>query len=265
MAGRVQGKVIVLTGAARGIGRGCAELLASEGACVVIGDIRDEEGAATTERLRESGSEALYVHADVVQEEQCAALVARAVSAYGRLDGLVNVAGWFPRATLEETTSAFWEQVLAVNLRGAFYCCKFAMPHLTAAGGGSIVNIGSINGLQGQPTLVAYSVAKGGLLTLTRTLAGAYAADRIRINYVIPGWVLSEGELALHADRGVSVEALRQAGARLPLGRHQTPQDTAYAVLYLLSDESAQVTGTVLNVDAGVSTLPIQPRQPFVG
>lgn len=264
MAGRVAGKVIVVTGAARGIGRGCAEMLAAEGARVVIGDVLDE-GEAAASAIRAAGGEAIFQRADVVDEDQCAALMQAAVQRYGRLDGLLNNAGWFPRATLEETTTELWEAVLNVNLRGAFYCCKHAVPLLRAAGAGSIVNVGSINGIQALPNLVAYSAAKGGLLALTRTLAGALAGDRIRVNYVIPGWVLSEGERELQRIRGLSEDELARAGAALPLGRHQTPRDSAYAAVYLLSDESAQVTGTIMHVDAGASTLPIQPRAPYPG
>ena len=265
MAGRVAGKVIVVTGAARGIGRGCAELLASEGARVVIGDVLDDDGEQAAAAIRDSGGEAIFQRTDMVDEAQCAALMNVADQRFGRLDGLLNNAGWFPRATLEETTTELWDTILDVNLRGAFYCCKHAAPLLRAAGGGSIVNIGSINGIQGLPNLVAYSAAKGGLLALSRTLAGALAHERIRVNYVIPGWVLSEGERALQHSRGLGDDDLARAGAALPLGRHQTPRDTAYAALYLLSDESAQVTGTTLHVDAGASTLPIQTAPPFPG
>ena len=130
-------------------------------------------------------------------------------------------------------------------------------------GGGSIVNMGSIIGIQGLPNLVAYSAAKGGLMTLTKTLAGALAPDRIRVNYLIPGWVLTEGEIALHGGNGISLERLLAAGEKLALGRHQLPSDSAYASIYLLSDESPQVTGTVINVDAGGSTLPIPPSAPY--
>jgi NAD(P)-dependent dehydrogenase (short-subunit alcohol dehydrogenase family) len=129
---------------------------------------------------------------------------------------------------------------------------------MRAAGGGSICNIGSVNGIQGLPNLVAYSAAKGGVLALTRTLAGALAPDRIRVNYLIPGWVISEGEIAVRAAGGMDEEELRARGADLPLGRHQTPQDAAFAALYLLSDEASQVTGAILNVDAGTSMLPVR-------
>ena len=260
----MEGKVVVVTGAARGIGRGCAEMLAREGARVVIGDVLDEQGEATASAIRDAGGEAQYRHADVIDEEQCRALLDAAVSTYGRLDGLVNNVGWFPRATLEETTTELWDRVLNVNLRGAFYCCKHAAGPLRAAGGGSIVNIGSINGIQALPNIVAYGAAKGGLLAMTRTLAGALAHDRIRVNYIIPGWVLSEGEVELQRSRGVSDDDMRRAGERLPFGRHQTPQDAAYAVVYLLSDESVQVTGAILNIDAGESMLPLKPG-PYVG
>jgi NAD(P)-dependent dehydrogenase (short-subunit alcohol dehydrogenase family) len=260
MAGRVAGKVAVVTGAAQGIGRGIAELLAREGARVAIGDIRADLGEQAAAAIRSDGGEALFRETDITREEQCAALMEATMERFDRLDILVNNAGWFPRATLEETTAELWESVLAVNLRGPFFCCKHAVPHLRAAGGGSIVNIGSINGIQGLPALVAYASAKGGLLSLTRTLAGAYAGDRIRVNYVIPGWVLTDTERELHHRRGVTEEELARAGAALPLGRHQTPEDTAYAVLYLASDESSQITGTTLHVDAGATTLPIQPE-----
>jgi NAD(P)-dependent dehydrogenase (short-subunit alcohol dehydrogenase family) len=192
-------------------------------------------------------------------------LIQTARETYGRIDVLVNNVGWFPRATLEETTTELWEQVLQINLRSAFYCCKYAIPAMRASGGGSIINIGSINGIQGLPNLFAYSAAKGGLLALTRTLAGVYAADHIRVNYIIPGWVLSEGELALQHSRGVSDADLQKAGQALRLGRHQTPEDVAYAVVYLASDESTQLTGTVLNVDAGAATLPLSSGGPYVG
>ena len=257
MSNRLSGKVVVVTGAAQGIGFGCAELVASEGATVVLGDIQQEKGELAAEKIQADGGKAKFCYADVKKEKDCSALVDTTTGVFGRLDGLVNNAGWFPRATLEGTTTELWEEVLQVNLRGAFYCCKYATPAMREIGGGSIVNIGSICGIQSLPNLVAYGAAKGGLLALTRTLAGALARHRIRVNYVIPGWVLSEGELALHKVEGRQEEAIKKEGEKLALGRHQTPLDTAFSVAYLLSEESAQVTGTILNVDAGASSLPI--------
>jgi NAD(P)-dependent dehydrogenase (short-subunit alcohol dehydrogenase family) len=168
-----------------------------------------------------------------------------------------------PRGTLEETTTDLWEEVLRLDLRGAFYCCKYAVPRMREAGGGSIVNIGSIAGIQGLPNMVAYASAKGGLLALTRTLAGAYIRDRIRVNYVIPGWVLTEGELELQHGSGVSDDMLEAVSKAMPTGRHQTIEDAANAAVYLASDESPQVTGNCLHVDAGASNLPVQPTASY--
>src|SRR3989440_8474453 len=257
MSNRLQEKVVIVTGAAQGIGFGCARLLAAEGAAVVLGDIQKERGEQSAAIIRKEGGEALFCPADVREEQRCAALIEKAVQSYGELDGLVNNAGWFPRATLEQTTTELWEEVFRVNLRSAFYCCKYALPRMRDAGKGSIVNMGSICGIQSLPNLVAYGAAKGGLLSLTRTLAGAFAEHRIRVNYVIPGWIFTEGELAIQRGEGRNEQLLRKEGEKLRFGRQQKPLDAAYAVVYLLSDESSQVTGTIFHIDAGESTLPI--------
>ena len=259
MGNRLEGKVVIVTGAAQGIGFGCARQIAAEGATVVLGDIQDKLGEHGAETIRSEGGKAHFWHADVSDEAQCAGLIDAAIKSFGKLDGLVNNAGWFPRATLEATTTELWDRVLNVNLRGALYCCKYAVPALRRANGGSVINVGSINGIQGLPNLVAYAAAKGGLLSLTRTLAGALAADRIRVNYVIPGWILTEGEISVQKSEGRSESDVLKEGAKQPLGRLQTAADVAYAVVYLLSDESSQVTGITLPVDAGASSLPINP------
>lgn len=258
MAQRLSGKVIIVTGAAQGIGFGCARMAAAEGAHVVLGDIQRERGEAAAASIRNEGGQAIFHHADLTDESQSAALIEAAVKSFGKLTGLVNNAGWFPRAYLEETTTDLWDKVLNINLRSALYMSKHAVPHLRNAKGGSIVNMGSVCGIQGLPNLIAYSAAKGGMLSLTRTLAGALAADRIRVNYLIPGWIATEGELAIQKGEGRTAADLEKEGKKLPLGRMQTVQDAAYATIYLLSDESIQVTGTILNVDAGSSVLPIQ-------
>jgi NAD(P)-dependent dehydrogenase (short-subunit alcohol dehydrogenase family) len=259
MSNRLQDKVILITGAAQGIGFACARQAAAEGASVILADIQQDRGEQAAATIRNEGGKAQFHAVDLREESQVAVLFADAIRTHKKLDGLVNNAGWFPRATLEQTTTQLWEEVLNVNLRSAFYCCKYAVPHMRQAHAGSIVNMGSICGIQSLPNLVAYGAAKGGLLALTRTLAGALAAHRIRVNYVIPGWVFTEGELAIQRGEGRTEEDLRQAGEKLAFGRAQTPQETAYAVVYLLSDESAQVTGTTMHLDAGASTLPIQP------
>jgi len=257
MPNRVQDKVIIVTGGAQGIGFGVASLLASEGARVIIADKDVQTGEAAAKRI----PNACFQTCDVTREDDCLAVMTSAVQQFGRLDGLVNNAGWYPRATLEETTTEFWEAVMNVNVRGPMYCCKHAISKLRDAGGGSVVNVGSVHGIQSYANLIAYGAAKGALLTMTRSLAAAYASDRIRFNYLIPGWVMSEGEIALAQSRGIDVDGLRALGEQQMLGRHQTPQDTAYAVVYLMSDESSQVTGTTLHIDAGMSALTWHERR----
>jgi len=258
MSERLAGKVVVVTGAAQGIGFGCARMAAAEGAAVVLGDIQKERGEEAAEKIRNEGGNAAFQSVDVTDEAQCAALIDAALKKFGKLNGLVNNAGWFPRARLEETTTELWEKVMHVNLRSAFYVTKYAVPHMRKCGGGSVVNMGSVCGIQGLPNLVAYAAAKGGMLSMTRTLAGALAADRIRVNYLIPGWIATEGELAIQKGEGRDLAAIQEQGKKLALGRMQTVGDAAHAVIYLLSDESAQMTAAVLNVDAGGSMLPIQ-------
>jgi NAD(P)-dependent dehydrogenase (short-subunit alcohol dehydrogenase family) len=240
---------VVVTGGATGIGRGISAALAREGARVVIAARNADRGEAVAAELRASGAEALFVSTDVTREADNERLVRRTVEAFGRLDGLVNNAGIFPRATLEETTEELWDRIMAVNLKGVFFTCKYAVPEMRRAGGGSIVTIGSANAYIGLPQLFAYSVSKGGTIALTRNLAAALAKDRIRVNWVNPGWVITEMEIEIQAMEGHDAAWLEEAGARMPLGRHQVPDDAAYAVLYLISDESSQMSGELLNVD----------------
>jgi NAD(P)-dependent dehydrogenase (short-subunit alcohol dehydrogenase family) len=247
--GRVSGKVVIVTGGATGIGRGISEMLGREGACVVVANRNEEHGRATEAAIRGAGGKALFVPTDVTREEDCLALVGHAVREFGKLDGLVNNAGIFPRSTLEETTSELWDHIHAVNLKGPFFCCKHAVPEMRRNGSGSIVNIGSANAYVGAPNLFAYSVAKGGLITMSRNLANALAKDRIRVNFLNPGWVITETEIGIQAEEGHDRDWLDQAAARMPLGRHQVPEDAAYATLYLISDEASQVSGEQFGVD----------------
>lgn len=247
--GRVSNKVVVVTGGATGIGFGISKILAGEGARVVIAARNEKRGAEAVEAIREAGGEAHFVKTDITKEADCKALVEETVAKYGKLTSLVNNAGIFPRAYLEETTEELWDEIFAVNLKGTFFCCKYAVPAMRAAGGGCIVNIGSANSFVGLPQLFAYSVAKGGLITLTRNLANSLAKDRIRVNFLSPGWVISEMEIEIQAKEGHDLAWIEEAGKNLPLGRHQVPEDSGYACLYLLSDEASQVTGEQFGVD----------------
>lgn len=247
--GRVDGKVVIVTGGAVGIGRGISEILAKEGARVVIANRNAEAGEEAASAIQQAGGQARFIRTDVTSEEECRALVAGTVAAFGQVDALVNNAGIFPRASLEETTSELWDRIFDVNLKGAFFCCKYAVPELRRNGGGSIVNIGSANAYVGQPNLFAYSISKGGMITMTRNLANALAKDRIRVNFVNPGWVITETEIEIQAKEGHDADWLEEAAQRMPLGRHQVPEDAAYLVLYLVSDEASQVSGEQIGVD----------------
>jgi NAD(P)-dependent dehydrogenase (short-subunit alcohol dehydrogenase family) len=169
------------------------------------------------------------------------------------VDILVNCAGIFPRADLLETDEELWDKVMDINLKGVYLCCRAAVPLMKKRGGGSIVNIGSTHATAGSTNLLAYSVSKGGLLTMTRNLARALAPDNIRVNCVNPGWVASDGEIALRVSEGHSAEWLREQGRNTPLGRLQTGEDVAAAVVFFTLPQACQINGQILSVDAGMS------------
>ena len=253
---RVAGKVVIVTGGGGGIGGACAELLGKEGASVVVADQAAEQGRAVAERIVADGGLARFIELDVAREEACVALVRETTEAYGRLDGLVNVAGIYPRATLTETTLDFWREIMATNLEGPFVLCREAIPRMIRGGGGSIVNMGSANGLGGVAELAAYSVSKGGLLTLTRNVAAAYVREGIRSKYVVPGWLLTETERQVRGALGEDEATLQAQGRRTPAGRFTEPDEVALTVLFLISDDSRMVNGQVIGTDAGSSLLP---------
>jgi NAD(P)-dependent dehydrogenase (short-subunit alcohol dehydrogenase family) len=250
---RLTGKVALVTGAGSGIGRGCALRLAAEGASVVLADLESRGGESSADQISHTGGVAHFHATDVRIENDCQRVVAAAVRQFGGLDVLVNNAGIYPRSTLEQTTEEFWDRMLSINLKGPFFLCKHAVPLMRERGGGSIINTGSVHGLGGAGNLFAYSVSKGGLLTMTKNLAVALAHDRIRVNYLIPGWVLSRTEIEIQKMEGRDADWLKHKGKTLPMGRFQTPEDAANIIAFLASDEAAMVTGCVLNVDAGYS------------
>jgi NAD(P)-dependent dehydrogenase (short-subunit alcohol dehydrogenase family) len=250
--GRVNGKIAIVTGSTRGIGEGIARGLAAEGAAVVISGPNVAEGERVAQDIAGKGQEAAFIAADVTRGEDCLHLAQATQERYGRVDVLVNNAGIFPSATLQDTTLELWDDVFAVNVRGAFLCAQCAIPIMQQQGGGVVVNIGSTLAYRGQADRVAYSASKGALLTLTKTLAQVYAKDRIRVNWVTVGWVETPGELelrnAIHADG----KAFLQEHARnAPFGRLETAEDIAAGVVYLASDEASHVTGCELNISGG--------------
>jgi len=246
MAGRLDGEVALITGAARGQGEAEARMFAREGAKVVLADIRDELGQQVA---REIGPQATYVHLDVSQEADWRKAVDLTVKTCGKLTILVNNAGiGLPEDRgVEQTSLETWHKTLAVNLTGVFLGMKSVIPEMRKAGHGSIVNISSIAGLVGGGTLPAYHASKGGVRILSKTAAIQYAKENIRINSVHPGGVDTE----ILSPFG---ERWKQAAAKAhPLGRMAVSEEIAYGVLYLASQESSFVTGTELVIDGGMT------------
>ena len=246
--GRLDGKVAIISGGARGQGAAEARIFAREGAKVVIGDLLDAEGTRVAAEISESGGDALYVHLDVTQEEDWRSAVEAAVSSFGKLDILVNNAGIWRRGRVEDTTVEDWDMIMDVNAKGVFLGTKLAIPEMRKAGGGSIINISSTAGLVGGPRSSAYTASKGAVRLFTKATAVQYAREGIRANSVHPGPIDTPMIQQVWQGEEQSREA---ALARTPLGRIGTPEDIAYGVLFLASDESSFMTGSELVIDGG--------------
>jgi NAD(P)-dependent dehydrogenase (short-subunit alcohol dehydrogenase family) len=245
MAGRLDGKVALISGAARGQGAAEAGLFAREGASVVIGDVLVEEGQQVASEIAAHGGQATFTKLDVRSEPDWQSAVATAVEAYGKLDVLVNNAGVFRIEGIEAATLEQWNAVIEVNQTGVFLGMKAAVAAMRAAGGGSIVNISSIGGLVGFGEAAAYQATKGAVRLLTKSAAIEYAGEGIRVNSVHPGTIDTE------MVRGIPSDHLQALIAKHPIARLGTAQDIAFGVLYLASDESSWVTGAELVIDGG--------------
>ena len=248
--GRLDGKVALISGGARGQGAAEARMFASEGACVVFGDILDDDGRMVEAEIRELGGQATYIHLDVTSEADWAAAVNRAVSEYGKLDVLVNNAGIVLGRTIEEMTVEEWDRLFDVNAKGVFLGTKASLGAMRDAGGGSIVNISSTAGLVGNDyNLAGYSSTKGAVRLFTKSTAIQHARDGIRCNSVHPGPI--DTPMLVESRRGRGALTDEQQRQRTPLGRIGRPEDIAFAVIYLASDESSFVTGSEVVVDGG--------------
>jgi NAD(P)-dependent dehydrogenase (short-subunit alcohol dehydrogenase family) len=246
----LNGRVALVTGSTSGIGRGIAQLFAALGAKVVVHGRDPGRAQDAAQALADEGGQARSVASDLVDEEACRALMDEAARAFGGLDILVNNAADTSRGDVEDTTVQLWDRILAVNLRAPFILLQQAIPHFRRKGGGSVVNIGSINAYIGEPKLCAYSVSKGGLMTLTKNAAALLNRDRIRVNQINAGWTLTEGEDRVKREQeGQSADWLAEAVTTRPFGRLLSPADIAYAAAYFASDASACVTGTVLDLE----------------
>ena len=248
MAGRLESKVVLISGGARGQGAAEAKMMAREGAKVVFGDVQDEDGKKVEAEIRELGHEATYVHLDVTREDDWRTAIETAVSRYGKLDVLVNNAGILIRKSIEETSEEDWDRIMAINAKGVFLGTKHAIPAMRRAGGGSIINISSTAGLVGSLFgSPSYSATKGAVRLFTKTTAIHPATDNIRCNSVHPGPI----DTPMIQDTLTDPAALQERMSRLPMGRVGTVDEVAYGVLYLASDESSYVTGSELVIDGG--------------
>lgn len=250
---RVQGKVALVTGAAKGLGLAASLLLAREGASVVTTDI-DEAGARETARLiAEAGGEALPLGHDVADPGDWARVVAAVEARFGRLDVLVNNAGIAIARNVEDTTLEEWRRTMAINLDGVFLGCQAGIRLMKEGGGGSIVNLSSIDGIIGEADLAAYCASKGGVRTLTKAVA-VHCAERrygIRCNSIHPGYIWTPQTENYLRDLGRLEEERARALSRHPIGFLGEPDDIAWMVVYLASDESRFVTGAEMVVDGG--------------
>ena len=243
MAGRLSGKVALISGGARGQGAAEARLFAREGAKVVLADLLDAEGEKVA---KEIGKDAIYLRLDVTREDDWAGAIEKTVSTFGKLTTLVNNAGILRMEGLEATTLEIWNQVIAVNQTGVFLGMKAAVPAIKKAGGGSIVNISSIAGLIGVGAATAYQATKGAVRILTKTVAVQYAKDGIRVNSIHPG-VITTKMVTEHIDP----ESRALFSQATPLGREGSVEEMAQGALFLASDESSYMTGAELVLDGG--------------
>jgi NAD(P)-dependent dehydrogenase (short-subunit alcohol dehydrogenase family) len=249
MSSRLNGKSAIVTGSATGIGKATAVLFAKEGARVVVSDVDEAGGRQVTNAITNEGGEAMFVPADVSRADDVERLVETAGRTFGRLDVLVNNAAVYRGdGNLMSVPDEIWDKVMAVNLKGTYLCCKFGIARMIASGGGSVVNLSSVNALMGL-SLTAYTASKGGVQALTRLLAVEFAPKGIRVNSISPGTIMTENSRAIYAERPGLEERVTKM---YPMGKLGTPVDVAECAVYLASDASAFVTGASLVVDGGL-------------
>ncbi len=248
---RLANKVAIITGGSSGIGRASACLFAKEGSRVVVADIDDVGGEETANTVNSSGGEAIFVHTDVTIASEVQSLSRVTVDTFGKIDVLFNNAGRIPRPTaVEDIDESLWDQIYALNVKGVFLMTKYVVPEMKKAGGGVIINTASISGLRPRPNSTAYSSSKAAVIMLTKALAIELAPYNIRANCISP--VATDTPMLRQAAEGMGWDKFKKIRENtIPLGHLAKPEDSAYAALYLASDESSMLTGTCINVDGG--------------
>jgi 3-oxoacyl-[acyl-carrier protein] reductase len=242
----MNGKVVVITGAAKGIGCGIARAFAARGATLVIADTDEVAGAATANALSEAGGNAEFIATDVTSQASCEAAVRRVLDRHGRIDVLCNNAGIYPQARVADMTEADWDRIFAINVKGMFFMVKAVLPGMRERSYGRIVLTSSVTGpLTGYPGWAHYGATKAAMLGFMRSAALEVALQGITINAVLPGNVLTEGM------QGMGQEYIDKLAASIPMKRLGTPEEIGYAMLFLASDEAAYITGQTIVVDGG--------------
>lgn len=256
---RLKDKVALITGAASGIGKETALLFAREGAAIVACDVNDALGAETVKQIESGKGKAIYVHADVSKASDCERMVKQAETVFGKLNIMFNNAGIMHSNddNAETTEESVWDLTMAINLKGVFLGCKYGIPALKRAGGGSIINTASFVAILGAATpQIAYTASKGGVLAMTRELAIVHARQKIRVNALCPGPLKTELLMKF-----LDTEAKKQRRlVHIPMGRFGEAKEMAQAALFLASDESSYVTGTEFMVDGGITSAYVTPE-----
>ena len=241
-----EGQVAIVTGAASGIGRATATLLGKAGAQVVVADVNEERGNTVAQDIRSNGGEAMFHRVDLTSLSEIQALAAATVERYGQIDVLANVAAIYPSAPFLETTPEAWEQIITIDLRGVFFLTQEVIRRMVPRERGSVINVASGAAFRPVPGMAAYSAAKGGLVSMSRTIAHEVAKHRIRVNVVAPGHTASE---TVVGDRGR--EALDAMATSLVPGRWMEPEEVAEAIVFLASNAASGMTGAIINVNGG--------------
>lgn len=249
---KLKDKVIVISGGTKGVGRTAAEEFARAGAKVVIGG-RDENAALQTIKIIKTyGSEGIFVHTNLYNIDDCRKLFEKAYEKYGKIDGFFNYAGITPVSPLDTCDESTFDSVMAINFKACFFCCQQAIKYMRLSGGGSIVLTGSAHAWSGEIDRAAYACSKGVLRTLMEHIAHNYSREQIRCNYLTLGWTPTEGEVSLRISQGESEAELRKRAASvLPMGRMLERNDYVDALIYLMSDSSAMMTGSTFRITAG--------------